>query len=268
MLYKAWLMREFVTGQNLGLWQRWLKALAKFPFATLAMALLTQTTKYLQARVSLLWRRAATRRLLRSYFAGMNYYKLLHHSTLRIDDPDVRMCSDMQSACDALTGVFVSGLAGLTMSLSSTSALYKRRGLVAIVLPYLYSFCLVPLTYVLTKPDWIKAATAQKAFGAYQQALTRIQVYGEGVAMLRGAAFEKRVLDNSADAWAASERQSWELLSRFEWWQHFISNPAMPGIWQTVASFGASWIALRASEPHRAALDPWQPNEAVVYVRR
>lgn len=64
-------MREFVTGQNLGRWRefepqlalavsngkfqtcvaspRWFKALAKFPFAILASALLSQTTKYVQA---------------------------------------------------------------------------------------------------------------------------------------------------------------------------------------------------------------------------
>merc|ERR1719277_21985 len=65
MLYKAWLMREFVTGQNLGNWRQWLNALAKFPVATLAMALLSQTTKYTQARLSLLWRGAVTRRIMK-----------------------------------------------------------------------------------------------------------------------------------------------------------------------------------------------------------
>ncbi|CAE8596316.1 unnamed protein product, partial [Polarella glacialis] len=34
MLYKAWLMREFVTGQNMSDWRQWLKALAKFPVVT------------------------------------------------------------------------------------------------------------------------------------------------------------------------------------------------------------------------------------------
>ncbi|CAE7757826.1 unnamed protein product, partial [Symbiodinium sp. CCMP2456] len=112
MLYKAWLMREFVIGQNLGHWRRWLKALAKFPFAILASALLSQTTKYMQARVGILWRRTATRRLLRSYFSDMNYYKLSQHGSARIEDPDIRICSDVRSGCDALTGVLISGLSG------------------------------------------------------------------------------------------------------------------------------------------------------------
>ena len=72
-------MREFVTGQNLGRWKesgpqmtsffflgavyqsclsqlyitfatRWFKALAKFPLAILASALLSQTTKHVQAK--------------------------------------------------------------------------------------------------------------------------------------------------------------------------------------------------------------------------
>jgi len=120
MLYKAWLMREFVTGQNLGLWQSWLKALAKFPLATFASAFLVQVTAYMQNRVALLWRRVATRRLLRDYFSGMNYYKLLQHGTLRIDDPDVRICSDVQAACDALTLVFMNGMSGVMMSLFSS----------------------------------------------------------------------------------------------------------------------------------------------------
>ena len=66
-------MREFVTGQNLGRWReseaqddpnsskwsrkkkflskRWMKALAKFPLAILASALLSQTTKHMQVGV-------------------------------------------------------------------------------------------------------------------------------------------------------------------------------------------------------------------------
>ncbi|CAK9108062.1 unnamed protein product [Durusdinium trenchii] len=96
MLYKAWLMREFVTGQNLGRWREWMKALGKFPLAILASAMLSQTTKYMQARVSMLWRNAATSSLLRSYFSNMNYYKLQHHGTARIQDPDVRICSDVR----------------------------------------------------------------------------------------------------------------------------------------------------------------------------
>ncbi|CAJ1437645.1 unnamed protein product [Effrenium voratum] len=53
MLYKAWLMREFVVGQNLGRWREWLKALAKFPLAIMASAVLSQTTKYMQASCSM-----------------------------------------------------------------------------------------------------------------------------------------------------------------------------------------------------------------------
>lgn len=265
MLYKAWLMREFVTGQNLGRWRQWLKALAKFPLATLAMALLSQTTKYTQARISLLWRRAATRRLMRGYFSRMNYYKLLHHGGVRIEDTDVRICSDVRSACDALTGVLIGGLSGCTMSLFSSWALYWRRGLLAVFLPYLYSFIIVPLNFVLTSPDWGVIMQVQKAFSAYQQALTRTQFYGEGVAMLRGEDFERGHLDRQAAGWAAAERASWDALACFEWFQQFICNPAMPGIWQTVASFGASFIALRAAGPGRAVLNPWEPNEAVVY---
>ncbi|CAE7335593.1 ABCD1, partial [Symbiodinium sp. CCMP2592] len=143
----AWLMREFVIGQNLGHWRRWLKALAKFPFAILASALLSQTTKYMQARVGILWRRTATRRLLRSYFSDMNYYKLSQHGSARIEDPDIRICSDVRSGCEALTGVLISGLSGVTMSLFSSWALYRRRGLFAVSLPYLYSFFIVPLSY-------------------------------------------------------------------------------------------------------------------------
>eukprot|EP00913_Durusdinium_trenchii_P003074 g2842.t1 len=36
-------------------------------------------------------------------------------------------------------------------------------------------------------------------------------------------------------------------------------------MWQSVASFGAAFIAMRAYGPGRAVLDPWQPNQAVVY---
>ncbi|CAE8589637.1 unnamed protein product, partial [Polarella glacialis] len=265
MLYKAWLMREFVTGQNMSDWRQWLKALAKFPVVTLASALLQQTTKYTQARVSLLWRQAATRRLMRGYFSGMNYYKLLHHGTLRIEDPDVRMCSDVRSACDALTGVFITGLSGFTMSLFSSYALYRRRGLWAVFLPYLYSFILVPMSFYLTSPDWTVVALVQKAWGGYQQALTRVGLMGEGVAMLRGEAFEKDVLDQHAADRASAERANWAAMGVFEWFQHFTSNPAMPGVWQTVASFGASFIAMRAYGPGRPVLDPRIPNEAIVY---
>eukprot|EP00434_Breviolum_minutum_P014603 symbB.v1.2.012875.t1/scaffold875.1/size155714/24 len=179
MLYKAWLMREFVTGQNLGRWREWFKALAKFPFAILASALLSQTTKYVQARVSMLWRKTATRSLLRSYFSNMNYYKLLHHGSARIEDADVRICSDVRSACDALTGVLISGLSGVMMASFSTWALYQRRGLSAVFLPYVYSFIIVPLSYRLTSPDWSVARLVQKANAAYQQALTRVQQAGE-----------------------------------------------------------------------------------------
>jgi len=156
MLYKAWLMREFVTGQNLGLWKQWFSALAKFPFATLAMALLSQTTKFTQARVSLLWRREATSRLLRDYFAGMNYYKLLHHGQLRIDDPDVRICTDVRAACDALTGVFMSGLSGVTMSVFSSVALYRRRGLAAVFLSS--AWCLLRGTGDVAADAWARRA--------------------------------------------------------------------------------------------------------------
>eukprot|EP00438_Fugacium_kawagutii_P023532 Skav200887 [mRNA] locus=scaffold1581:40043:56652:+ [translate_table: standard] len=167
MLYKAWLMREFVTGQNLGRWQEWFKALAKFPFAILASAMLSQTTKYVQARVSMLWRKTATSSLLRSYFSNMNYYKLLHHGSARIEDVDVRICSDVRSGCDALTGVLISGLSGVMMASFSTWALYQRRGLSAV--------------FLLTSPDWSVARLVQKANAAYQQALTRVEQAGESV---------------------------------------------------------------------------------------
>eukprot|EP00435_Cladocopium_sp_Y103_P044189 s1115_g12.t1 len=179
MLYKAWLMREFVTGQNLGRWKEWFKALAKFPFAILASALLSQTTKYVQARVSMLWRKTATCSLLRSYFSNMNYYKLLHHGSARIEDVDVRICSDVRSGCDALTGVLISGLSGVMMASFSTWALYQRRGLSAVFLPYIYSFIIVPLSYRLTSPDWSVSRLVQKANAAYQQALTRVEQAGE-----------------------------------------------------------------------------------------
>ncbi|CAE6928624.1 ABCD1 [Symbiodinium natans] len=264
MLYKAWLMREFVIGQNLGHWRRWLKALAKFPFAILASALLSQTTKYMQARVGILWRRTATRRLLQSYFSDMNYYKLSQHGSARIEDPDIRICSDVRSGCEALTGVLISGLSGVTMSLFSSWALYRRRGLFAVFLPYLYSFFIVPLSYRLTSPDWSVAMQVYKADGAYQQALTRVQQAGESVAMLKGEDFEKDVLDYAAGQRAAAERRSWATMACFEWFQHYISNPAMPGMWQSIASFGAAFIAMRAYGPGRPVLDPRVPNEAVV----
>merc|ERR1719253_948077 len=132
------------------------------------MALLSQTTKFTQALVSLLWRREATSRLLRDYFAGMNYYKLLHHGEIRIDDPDIRICTDVKAACDALTGVFMSGLSGITMSAFSSVVLYRRRGLAAVFLPYIYSFIVVPMSFVLSSPDWSFVGRAQKAAGAYQ----------------------------------------------------------------------------------------------------
>lgn len=265
MLYKAWLMREFVTGQNLGRWREWMKALGKFPLAILASAMLSQTTKYMQARVSMLWRNAATSSLLRSYFSNMNYYKLQHHGTARIQDPDVRICSDVRSGCDALTGVLISGMSGVMMASFSTWALYQRRGLFAVFLPYIYSFVVVPLSYRLTSPDWSVARLVQKANAAYQQALTRVQLSGESVAMLRGEEFEKDVLDRHAANRAHAEQTNWAAMECFEWFQHFISNPVMPGMWQSVASFGAAFIAMRAYGPGRAVLDPWQPNQAVVY---
>lgn len=265
MLYKAWLMREFVTGQNLGRWRQWFMALAKFPFVTMAVALLSQTTTYMQTRVSLLWREAATRKLMQGYFSSMNYYKLQHHRDMRIEDPDVRMCSDIRSACDALTGIFIGGMSGFTLLTFSTWALYSRRGFSAIILPYLYSFMLVPLNFALTSPDWSIVMLVHKAYSTYQQALMRVQHYSEGVAMLKGQVFEQDVLDRLARNWANAERASWNALARFEWFQHFFSNPTMPGIWQTVASFGASIIAMRAGGPGRPVLDPVEPNEAVVY---
>lgn len=264
MLYKAGLMREFVTGQNLGQWRQWLKTLAKFPFVTLAMAILSQTTRYTQSRMSLLWRRVATRRLMKSYFSGMNYYRLLHHGKIKIDDPDVRMCSDVKAGCDALTGVFISGLTGFTMSALSSWALYSRRGLFAVFLPYLYSFVIVPVNLNLTKPDWSVISRAQKAYGYYQQLLTRTQLYGEGIAMLQGEKFEQAMLQHGAESWEDCERASWQELAKFEWFQHFISSFAMPGLWQTVASFGAAFIALKSAGPNRPVLDPREPNEAVV----
>lgn len=265
MLYKAWLMREFVTGQNLGRWKEWFKALAKFPFAILASALLSQTTKYVQARVSMLWRKTATSSLLRSYFSNMNYYKLLHHGSVRIEDVDVRICSDVRSGCDALTGVLISGLSGVMMASFSTWALYQRRGLSAVFLPYIYSFIIVPLSYRLTSPDWSVSRLVQKANAAYQQALTRVEQAGESVAMLRGDEFEKEVLNRRAADRILAEQTNWAAMARFEWFQHFISNPAMPGMWQSVASFGAAFIAMQAYGPGRPVLDPWQPNQAVVY---
>ncbi|CAJ1452357.1 unnamed protein product [Effrenium voratum] len=265
MLYKAWLMREFVVGQNLGRWREWLKALAKFPLAIMASAVLSQTTKYMQVRVSMLWRRAATRSLLRSYFFNMNYYRLQHHKAARIDDPDVRICADVRSACDALTGVLINGLSGVMMSSFSSFALYQRRGLSAVFLPYFYSFVIVPLSYRLTSPDWSAARLVQKANGAYQQALNRVQLAGESVAMLKGQDFEKDVLDHHATKRAEAEQSSWAAMSCFEWFQHFVSNPVMPGVWQTVASFGAAFIAMQAYGPGRPVLDLWQPNQDVVY---
>lgn len=68
---------------------------------------------------------------------------------------------------------------------------YQRRGLSAVFLPYLYSFVIVPLSYRplallpgglsarLTSPDWSVARLVQKANGAYQQALARVQQAGE-----------------------------------------------------------------------------------------
>ena len=68
---------------------------------------------------------------------------------------------------------------------------YQRRGLSAVFLPYLYSFVIVPLSYRrigapkggpnarLTSPDWGVARLVQKANGAYQQALARVQQAGE-----------------------------------------------------------------------------------------
>lgn len=35
----------------------------------------------------------------------------------------------------------------------------------------------------------------------------------------------------------------------------------MPGLWQSIASFGAAFIAMHAYGPGRPVLDPWQPNQ-------
>eukprot|EP00434_Breviolum_minutum_P014601 symbB.v1.2.012873.t1/scaffold875.1/size155714/22 len=83
--------------------------------------------------------------------------------------------------------------------------------------------------------------------------------------MLRGEEFEKDVLNRRAADRVLAEQTNWAATACFEWFQHFISNPAMPGIWQSSASFGAAFIAMQAYGPGRPVLDPWQPNQAVVY---
>ena len=73
------------------------------------------------------------------------------------------------------------------------------------------------------------------------------------------------MLDYHVSRWGAAERESWKALGVFEWIQHYISNHTMPGVWQSVASFGAAFIALRAAGPRREVIDPRQPNEPLVF---
>jgi len=132
-------------------------------------------------------------------------------------------------------------------------------------LPYIYSLVMLPLTLTLAAPDWSALGLVQKAKGAYQQCLTRCELHSEGISMLHGETFERAVLDDKAESWMCSEKSSWVVMYRFEWVQHIFTSPTMPGIWQTVASFGAAFLALHPATEDRPLLDPTEPNEAVVY---
>eukprot|EP00971_Amphidinium_carterae_P184675 3666594-Amphidinium_carterae.1 len=87
----------------------------------------------------------------------------------------------------------------------------------------------------------------------------------EGIVMLRGSEFEAANLERHADVIQSLERHSWKVMAVFEWVQHIFTHGGMPGIWQTVASFGVAFIAMRAADPSRPVLDASQANEQVVY---
>eukprot|EP00930_Biecheleria_cincta_P037730 TRINITY_DN25926_c0_g1_i1.p1 TRINITY_DN25926_c0_g1~~TRINITY_DN25926_c0_g1_i1.p1 ORF type:complete len:1458 (+),score=299.51 TRINITY_DN25926_c0_g1_i1:23-4375(+) len=179
---------------------RWL--LLQYPICCATAAVLVALADNIKSRLALEWRQVATQRLHDLYFSSMNYYKVQHDRTRSCPDADAVICSDLKEVATNQAAVVHSFASSVTMSLVFSVQIKATLGSwkVALLSPAIVFLLLpamvngVPALLGCADLSWVHAKK-QAAMAAYRRMLSRLQVHGERVAMLRGTEYELEELD-------------------------------------------------------------------------
>jgi len=193
MVRKAFLLGRLIALANVRSKRReWLFHAAVFPLNAIAITMLQEATTYIKNRTVISWTSNATHRIHDAYFSHMGYYRL-HASdkAFQVEDPDVRICTDIKAMCDANASVYFSIANACAFALLSGRAVIRGRHWSWSLFTPSYFFVFGVL-FVACQPKLrfsVLTALADSSSN-FSRGLTRIQLHAERICMLQGESFE------------------------------------------------------------------------------
>jgi len=218
--------------------RKWLSNALSFSASAFAFALARVATLHSTDQLAIAWRRKLTLKLHEYYFASRAYYHIsCGHMESRIEDADVRICKDVQKSCNALAEAVTAALKTLVLSAMGLGAIAAQlNGSLAVVMCPVVIVGVARMSYTSLVVDPTIVLTAfESAAASYQQALTRIQVYGHSICLLQGERFEHSLLQR--------------LLRDVVSWQRALWNTNAPRYFLDRLFFGAQAASIREAVP-------------------
>lgn len=186
----------FASQQESSISWAWISYAIQYPGFCVLQTMFIGASQYLRSRIKRHWRRNVTYKLHSLYFSKMRYYRILNETEDRaIPDPDIRICTDVESFVSSTADLSAELLNALVCSIMfGTATVRNRHWSWALACP---AFFVTALGSILACDDVARHATTfglRQAEGYMKQMATRLQLQAERVCMLQGEAYEQDLL--------------------------------------------------------------------------
>jgi putative ATP-binding cassette transporter len=190
-VFLSYAMRDFVTALSQYQREAWIWSIQKYAALCLLSVPIGTLYRYVQERLSLVWRRWMTQHLLRRYFLNRAYYRFRIFES--IDNPDQRIAEDVRFFTTGALNYFLVFINSTVTLVAFVGVLWTISGrLVAAIL--IYATVGTAITLLFGRKLVGLHFDQFKREATFRHGLIRIHENAESIAFYRGEGRERRHL--------------------------------------------------------------------------